>query len=277
LNALLAELGGFDHNAQALRVVTRLECRYAEFDGLNLTWETLEGLVKHNGPLEGPSSPGGAVPPVVADYTARHDLEIARHASLEAQVAAIADDIAYNTHDIDDGLRSGHLTFAMLASVPLAGDALAIVDDQYGVLDDARRAHEMTRRVMTAMVEDVIAATTGNLDRVAPRSVDDIHAAGETLACFSPDMAGREAGLKRFLFDNLYRHDEVLRVRARAEDVVRDLFARYLKSPGLMGTERGRGTEDDLPIRVADYIAGMTDTYALAEHRRLFDRTPDLR
>ncbi len=282
LDALMVDAGhdGFDHNAQALRVVTRLEQRYADFDGLNLTWETLEGLVKHNGPLIDTSSgqPRGTrpVPSTVTDYVTRHDLEIGQHAGLEAQVAAIADDIAYNTHDIDDGLRSGFITFAMLADVPLAGEALAIVDDRYPDLDDARRSHEMTRRVMTAMVEDVIATTTRNLARIAPAAASDIHAAGATIARFSPAMAAREAGLKRFLFDNLYRHAEVMRVRAQAEAVVEDLFRRFVGEPGLMGADRAGG-EVPLPVRVADYIAGMTDTYALAEHRRLFDRTPDLR
>ncbi|WP_306118336.1 MULTISPECIES: deoxyguanosinetriphosphate triphosphohydrolase [unclassified Roseitalea] len=285
LDDLMGEYGGFDHNAQALRVVTRLEQRYAEFDGLNLTWETLEGLVKHNGPLvdAGTGEPFGAraLPRAIADHVARQDLQIDRHASLEAQAAAIADDIAYNTHDIDDGLRSGLLTFDMLAGVPLAGDMLARVDDRYGVLDPARRAHEVTRRVMTVMVEDVIATTRANLRRLAPSSVDDVHGAGETLVRFSNEMARCEKGLKGFLFDNLYRHEQVMAVRARAEQVVRDLFARFVVAPELMaadwGETPGQLDEAQLARRVADYIAGMTDTYALAEHRRLFDRTPELR
>ncbi|MBO6636814.1 MAG: deoxyguanosinetriphosphate triphosphohydrolase [Roseitalea sp.] len=285
LDALMAGHGGFDHNAQALRVVTGLERRYAAFDGLNLTWETLEGLVKHNGPLtgaaQGIAGDDEPLPRAIADYLAIHDLEVGRHAGLEAQVAAIADDIAYNTHDLDDGLRAGLLTFDMLDGVPLAGEALAIVDDQYPGLDDGRRAHEMTRRVMTAMVEDVIAQTAANLDRIKPRSVTDIHDAGETLARFSAGMAEREAGLKRFLFDHLYRHGEVMRVRAEAEAVVEDLFGRFMRSPKLMGGEWADEItgmdESQLAIRVADYIAGMTDTFALSEHRRLFDRTPDLR
>jgi len=285
LDALMAGHGGFDHNAQALRVVTRLERRYADFDGLNLTWETLEGLVKHNGPLTGTASHESddpkPLPVAVADYLVLHDLEVGRHASLEAQVAAIADDIAYNTHDLDDGLRAGLLTFELLDGVPLADEALATVDDLYPGLDDGRRAHEMTRRVMTAMVEDVIAQMAATLDRIEPGSVADIHDAGETLARFSAGMADREAGLKRFLFDHLYRHADVMRVRAEAEAVVEDLFGRFMRSPKLMGGEWAEDwpalDEDQLARRVADYIAGMTDTFALSEHRRLFDRTPDLR
>lgn len=285
LDAMMAGHGGFDHNAQALRVVTMLERRYAGFDGLNLTWETLEGLVKHNGPLldgrTGEPVGGKPLPRAVADYVATHDLEIERHASLEAQAAAIADDIAYDTHDIDDGLRSGLLTFEMLADAPLAGEALALVDDRYRGLDGARRAHETTRRVMTAMVEDVIAHTAATLGRIAPCSLEGIHGAGETVVRFSPPMADREAGLKAFLFDNLYRHADVMRVRAQAEDVVRDLYRRFIGTPGLMGCEWAVDVagmdEAELAVRVADYIAGMTDTFALSEHRRLFDRTPDLR
>jgi dGTPase len=285
LHALMSDHGGFDHNAQALRVVTRLERRYAAFDGLNLTWETLEGLVKHNGPLtcaaRDAGNDGKPLPRAIADYLAVHDLEVGRHAGLEAQAAAIADDIAYNTHDLDDGLRAGLLTFDMLRGVPLAGDALAMVDDLFPGLDDSRRAHEMTRRVMTAMVEDVITETAANIDRLAPTSAADIHDAGETLARFSAVMAAREAGLKRFLFDHLYRHEEVMRVRVQAEAVVEDLFGRFMRSPKLMGGEWADAVtaldEDQLAIRVADYIAGMTDTFALSEHRRLFDRTPDLR
>ena len=285
LDALMADFGGFDHNAQALRVVTKLERRYAEFDGLNLTFETLEGLVKHNGPLvdavTGLPFKGTVLPRAIAAYVELHDLEIDRHASLEAQAAAIADDIAYNTHDIDDGLRSGLITLDMLKDVPLAGEALAEVDRLYPHLDDTRRTHEMTRRVMTAMVEDVISTTYANLDRVKPASVRDVHDAGETLVRFSDAMAKREDGLKSFLYANLYRHSEVMRVRAKAEQIVADLFGFFMKRPEMMGGEWveqiAQLDETRRAHRVADYIAGMTDTFAVAEHRRLFDRTPDLR
>lgn len=285
LDRLMAPYGGFDHNAQALRVVTELERRYAGFDGLNLTWETLEGLVKHNGPLAdktpGTSADTKAMPRAIAAYNALHDLDIGRYASLEAQVAAIADDIAYNTHDIDDGLRSGLLTFEMLAQAPLADAALAEVDDLYPGLDESRRAHETTRRVMTVMVEDVIATSRANLRRIAPSSLDDVYGAGETIARFSGTMADKERGLKAFMFAHLYRHADVMAVRGQAEQVVDDLFSIFMKSPKLMGgawaAEVAALDEDQLAVRVTDYIAGMTDTFALTEHRRLFDRTPELR
>ncbi|TCD12343.1 deoxyguanosinetriphosphate triphosphohydrolase [Oricola cellulosilytica] len=275
LDACMAEHGGFDHNAQALRVVTQLERRYADFDGLNLTWETLEGLVKHNGP------PAEPVPDTVLRYCEVQDLEIACRAGLEAQLAAISDDIAYNTHDIDDGLRAGLLSFEMLRDVRLTRDILDEVDGRYPELDDARRGHETTRRLMTRMVEDVIRQTQKNIDRVRPESVIDIYAAGETLGSFSPDMAALERELKAFMFANMYRHPSVMRLRADAEQVVRDLFQVFRADPKRMGgvwsEELRRHRVESIERHVADYLAGMTDTFALSEHRRLFDRTPELR
>ncbi|MEO1703376.1 MAG: deoxyguanosinetriphosphate triphosphohydrolase [Pseudomonadota bacterium] len=284
LDELMTDYGGFEHNAQSLRIVTRLERRYAEFDGLNLTWETLEGLIKHNGPLISPTSGGGnakePVPVSILKYNALHDLELDRHASLEAQVAAIADDIAYNTHDLDDGVRSGLLTLDMMKDVPMAGAALQEVDDLYPGLDNERRVHEMTRRVMTRMVEDVIASTLSSLNEVEPYSVDDVHAAGRTLVAFSPMMASQEKSLKSFLFSNLYRHESVLELRKRAEAVVQDLFSYFIARPKDMSvawaTQVDRLEEPERARLVADYLAGMTDSFALKEHRRLFDHTPDL-
>ncbi|MEL6203106.1 MAG: deoxyguanosinetriphosphate triphosphohydrolase [Pseudomonadota bacterium] len=283
LDSLMADYGGFEHNAQSLRIVTQLERRYAEFDGLNLTWETLEGLVKHNGPLlatVGESEAKRAVPASIINYSEIHDLELANHASLEAQVAAVADDIAYNTHDLDDGLRSGLLTLDMLKQVPLAGEALYEVDQIYPSLDDERRVHEMSRRVMTKMVEDVIVSTLRSLGDLAPESVQDIHGAGRTMVAFSPSMAEQEKALKSFLFINLYRHDSVLELRERAECVVRDLFQRFIISPeemsGAWSAQAAQLEEPEQARLVADYLAGMTDSFALKEHRRLFDHTPDL-
>lgn len=284
LHACMADWGGFDHNAQALRVVTKLEHRYAEFDGLNLTWETLEGLVKHNGPLiDAATGEGthGPVPQTILNYCELHDLEIDRHAGLEAQMAAISDDIAYNTHDIDDGLRAGLLTFDMLKEVALPREIIAEVDARYPGLDETRRGHETTRRLITRMVEDVIGRTKANLAALKPQSAEDIYSAGRAMAEFSPEMAELEKELKAFMFANMYRHPDVMRVRALAEDIVRDLFAAFMKAPAEMGgrwaAQLPQLGEPALARRVADYLAGMTDTFALAEHRRLFDRTPDLR
>jgi dGTPase len=282
LNEKMATWGGFDHNAQSLRVVTRLESRYAEFDGLNLTWETLEGLVKHNGPLTDARGKGlkGPVPQAIRDYSELHDLELDRFAGIEAQCAAIADDIAYNTHDIDDGLRSGLLTLDMLEKISLPGSILAGVRQRYPALDDVRTGHELMRRQITMMVEDVIVSTTANLARIRPESADAVRAAGETMVTFSAEMAATEKELKAFLYKHLYRHREVMRVRTEAEQIVRDLFDVYFADPRAMpdGWREGLDRADDrIKARsVADFLAGMTDTYALKEHRRLFDHTPEL-
>ncbi|MGN6305795.1 MAG: deoxyguanosinetriphosphate triphosphohydrolase, partial [Mesorhizobium sp.] len=282
LNEKMAAWGGFDHNAQSLRIVTRLEHRYADFDGLNLTWETLEGLVKHNGPLTDAAGRGlaGPVPPSIRNYNELHDLELASFASIEAQCAALADDIAYDTHDIDDGLRSGLLTLDMLEELALPGAILKAVRERYPHLDPVRTGHELMRRQITAMVEDVIAEASARLARIAPSTSDAVRAAGEPIVAFSPAMAAKEKELKAFLYGHLYRHPEVMRVRADAEQVVKDLFDAYYADPRAMpeGWREGLDrAEDRIKARsVSDFLAGMTDTYALKEHRRLFDRTPDL-
>jgi dGTPase len=284
LDACMEDYGGFDHNSQALRVVTKLERRYAEFDGLNLTWETLEGLVKHNGPLVDTNTGtdiDGPVAETILHYCELHDLEIAKHAGLEAQLAAISDDIAYNTHDIDDGLRAGLLTFDMLRDVTLTREILDEVDALYPRLDEGRRGHETTRRLMTRMIEDVIAQTRENLGILQPGFVDDIYNAGRTIAHFSTEMAAMEKELKRFMFANMYRHPSVMEARMKAEDIVRDLFGAFMQSPERMGgiwaDQLSQLGERAVARRIADYLAGMTDTFAQSEHRRLFDRTPDLR
>ena len=282
LDACMKDWGGFDHNAQALRVVTRLERRYAEFDGLNLTWETLEGLVKHNGPLTDATGQGlkGPVPDTIRHFNALFDLELSRFAGIEAQCAAIADDIAYDAHDIDDGLRSGLLSLEGLCEAALPREILAEVRSLYPSLDPVRTAHELVRRQITRMVEDVIVASTQRLGSLAPASAADVHAAGRAMVAFSPDMAEKEAALKATLYRDLYRNPTVMAVRTDADRVVRDLFGAYMADPRAMpeGWREGLDlAEDRVKARhVADFLAGMTDTYALKEHRRLFDHTPDL-
>lgn len=282
LNEKMAKWGGFDHNAQSLRIVTRLEHRYAEFDGLNLAWETLEGLVKHNGPLTGAKGDGlhGPLPPTIRAYNELHDLELDRFAGIEAQCAAIADDIAYNTHDIDDGLRSGLLRLEMLEDLALPGSILKAVRERYPALDPVRTGHELMRRQITGMVEDVIVTTHANLARIDPHSADEVRGAGETMVCFSPEMAAAEKELKAFLYEHLYRHPEVMRVRAEADRIVQQLFDVYFADPRAMpdGWREGldRAEERVKARYVADFLAGMTDNYAVREHQRLFDHTPDL-
>ncbi len=282
LNLKMQPFGGFEHNAQSLRIVTKLERRYAEFDGLNLSWETLEGLVKHNGPLVHADSapPGKPVPQAISAYSELHDLELDRFAGPEAQAAAIADDIAYNTHDIDDGLRSGLLTLDMLEDVPLTAGILRAVRMKYPKLDPVRIAHELMRRQITLMVEDVIVTAKTKLAALQPQSVEDIHSAGQTVIRFSDDIAAGERELKRFLYANLYRHPSVMEVRASADSILFDLFDAYMADPRAMpeGWREGldRAADAVKARHVADFLAGMTETYAVKEHRRLFDRTPVL-
>ncbi|MBW6420171.1 deoxyguanosinetriphosphate triphosphohydrolase [Rhizobium sp. XQZ8] len=285
LDEMLKPYGGFDHNAQSLRIVTKLERRYAEFDGINLTWESLEGLVKHNGPLMTAAGEGikGPVPQPIRDYCQLHDLELASFASLEAQVAAIADDIAYNTHDIDDGLRSGLLTFDMLEDVPFLSGLMAEVRTKYPhLLDPTRFAYEITRRQITHMVEDVIGVAQTNLKALKPQSAEDIRAAGHVIATFSPEMAETDKQIKKLLFARIYRHPEIMRIRAGATQIVQDLFRAYMADPSLMRSHYwvnqipGLG-EAARARHVGDYLAGMTDTFAIKAHGELFDQTPDLR
>jgi len=281
LDRCLAADGGFDHNAQTLAVVTRLERRYAGFDGLNLTWETLEGLVKHNGPLIDAAGraigrhAARGVAPAIAQYAACHDLELALFPSAEAQAGAIADDIAYDAHDIDDGLRAQMFAIGDLTEVPLVGAILAKIDAGHAGIEPVRRVHELIRRLITAMIEDVIGSSARLIEQSAPRSAADIRRAGAPVIAFSPVMAAADRAIKAFLFPRLYRHARIMRIMGDAEAVIADLFARYLRRPDeLPGRDPAGG---EAPRQIADFIAGMTDRYALSEHARLFDSTPELR
>ncbi len=282
----LSLYGGFDHNAQSLRVLTTLERRYPLFDGLNLTWETLEGLVKHNGPLtDADGTPIGAyagqsLPFAIRAYIERQDLELHRSASVEAQVAAIADDIAYDTHDIDDGLRAGLISIADLEDAPLPGPILADIVRDYPDLDHSRLVHELVRRLITAMIEDVIAETRRRLDGLPEHSPESVRNEMRPIVAFSDESAASEAALKRFLFENLYRSDVVMRPVKLAEAVIADLYEAFFDDLSRMPDEWQSAVDSDEPAElarhIADYIAGMTDRFALSEHRRLFDATPDL-
>lgn len=278
LDACMGPFGGFDHNAQSLRVVTRLERRYAAFDGLNLTWETLEGLVKHNGPLL-PGS-GKPLPHAIAVYQAQQDLDLGTFASLEAQVAALADDIAYDTHDLDDGLRAGLIELGELADVPLVGACLAEVQAAWPYLERPRAIHETLRRLIGAMVEDVVAETGARLGRLAPSSCEDIRHAGKVVCAFSAETAGGERELKAFLKARVYRHERVMAIMDQAGEVVAELFSRYAAEPSSLPdywAAHVAGADEDVRARrICDFVAGMTDRFALLEHRRLFDETPEL-
>jgi dGTPase len=307
LDQCLALHGGFDHNAQTLSVVTRLERRYAGFDGLNLTYETLEGLVKHNGPLTDASGraigrhAAHGVAQAILDYNAVQDLELALYPSAEAQAGAIADDIAYDAHDIDDGLRARMFAIDELAALPLIGDILAEIEkgsrcsppslprkreregsgqegeSREGGLEPVRRAHELVRRLIARMIEDVIGHSAHLIGQRVLGSVEDIRRAGAPVVSFSPAMVEADRAIKAFLFPRMYRHPRIVRIMSDAQSVVSDLFARYICAPHDLPLRDAPAEAPMGPRQIADFIAGMTDRYALSEHARLFDSTPELR
>ncbi|MBM3648002.1 MAG: deoxyguanosinetriphosphate triphosphohydrolase [Alphaproteobacteria bacterium] len=275
LHAAMKPFGGFDHNAQTLRILTKLEERYAEFNGLNLTWETLEGAVKHNGPLLEDGRTLDDLPAAIVEYSRDHDLELAGHAGPEAQVAALSDDIAYNNHDIDDGLRAGLFGIADLAALPLVGEMFTLVAAKYPGIDQARLIHEAVRRVINAMIEDLLAETQRRLIAAAPKSVAEIRALGRPVVGFSERMAETDRTVKQFLYGRMYEHWHLNRSHSKARRVVMDLFGLLFAEPNCLPPpwrERAEAAERANRARiVADYIAGMTDRYAMDEHRRLFD------
>jgi dGTPase len=281
MERLMAPYGGFDHNAQALRIVTKLERHYADFDGLNLSWETLEGIAKHNGPVTGPNADAkhdGPLPYALAEVNAQWDLELDTHASAEAQVAAIADDVAYSHHDLHDGLRSGLFTEDDLMELPVTGPAFAEVDALYPGLERMRRRHEALRRVFGRMVEDVIAVAQNRLTAAQPKSVDEIRHMGTTVIRFSKPLYQELKAVRSFLFHRMYRAPSVMAVRAEVTRMIDELFPLFLRQPDLLPPEwQGDVTaatdETQLARVVADYVAGMTDRFAIQEHARLFGTT----
>ena len=287
LDELMAPWGGFDHNAQALRIVTRLERRYADHDGLNLTWETLEGLVKHNGPMRGLHAvakyAAKGVPLAISAFDAIWPLELDSFASAEAQAAAIADDIAYNAHDIDDGLRAGLFDLDALRQVDFLADVAGDVEKRHPGLERFRMINEIVRRVITRFVEDVIGESSRRIAASGAQNVEAIRGLNKPVIAFSPAMTQADRDLKAFLYPQMYRHPNVMRVRNEAMGVVEALFHKFAGDPGIMPGEWGQraqapGLEAWRIMRlIADYIAGMTDRYALAEHQRVFGSAPALR
>ena len=273
----MADYGGFDHNAQALKIVTQLECHYAAFDGLNLTWEALEGIAKHNGPLlTSADADTSGLPVFIRDYNAKYDLELHTQASAEAQVAALSDDIAYVNHDLHDGLQAGLFSVEDILDLPIIGESFGRVDRQWPHLDATRRRHEALRRVFGVMVEDVLAESQDNLNRQKPESLGDLQELDGPVVTFSETMAADIATIKAFLFARMYRHYKVKRIRRKATRVVQELFEIFLEDPGVLPDHWQQAVRDCenevLRARViSDYIAGMTDRYALQEHRVLTD------
>lgn len=268
LDLMMKPYGGFDHNAQAMRIVTSLEDHYAEFDGLNLTWEALEGIAKHNGPVT------GELPYALSSYNAQHDLELHTHASAEAQVAALSDDVAYNNHDLQDGLRAGLFSESDIEQLPIIGPAYAEVDREYPGLHPNKRKHEALRRVFGVMVADVINTSREVLAQYNPQSVEELRGLGVQVIRFSDGFWADLKIIREFLFSRMYRAPSVMEMRAEVTDVVKRLFALYLKDPSQMpNTWQERiqtcETETELARIVADYVSGMTDRFALQAHERL--------
>ncbi len=274
LEACMKPFGGFDHNAQALRVVTKLEHRYADYDGLNLAWETLEGIVKHNGPLAGPRTMR-PLSRYIAEFDALFPLALDSFAGVEAQAAAQADDIAYIGHDIDDGLRAGLFRLDDIAgAVPFVAGIVDAVEQWRPGLERGRLINEVVRRVITGFVEDAIRTSTANLADLAPATAAGARQAEAPMVTLSPAMRAAERDLKRFLFAHMYRHEKVMDVWRQARDAISRLFPAFLEQPARMPPEWATlAANRDDPARaivVADYIAGMTDRYALGEVKRLF-------
>jgi dGTPase len=273
LNECTASIGGFDHNAHALRLVTKLEHRYAAFDGLNLTWETLEGLVKHNGPIKAPAAP-------IAAFDTQWSLELATWPALEAQLAALADDIAYINHDIDDGLRASLFSVSELRSAPLAGSVAGQVISTFGELELSRFIGELVRVLISDLVEDLLRETSNRLNRRRPRTVEDVRTAGKALASFSASMQEQIGALKSFLMLRMYRHPRVMAPMERAKTVLRSLFEGFCERPELLppdwaGACAAPSSAETAGV-VRDYIAGMTDRFALSEYCRVFHTEIDL-
>jgi dGTPase len=276
----MKDVGGFFHNDQTVRICTNVEQRYAEFDGLNLSWETLEGIAKHNGPLKGPQADmkkhGEGVTETIAALDKVWPLELDGHAGLEAQVAALGDDIAYLSHDMDDGLRSEIIHISDIADLPLVGEFLREIDSKYPGLNERRRRHELHRRMVGALVEDVLAETRSRLAAIKPRSVEEVRAAGAPFVQFSAEMFKTQKVIRDYLFKNVYKSYRINRVRTKAFRIVKDLYQVFMSHPDTLPESWQQaipaGASERVKARVvADYIAGMTDRFAIDEHRRLYD------
>ena len=281
LNRLMQDYGGFDHNEQTVRVLTKLERRYANFNGLNLSWETLEGVVKHNGAIQNHSE----ICPAIAEIDAKLDLKLGQHPSAEAQLANLADDIAYLSHDFDDALRAGLFAIDDIRQLPQVGQALHEIESNHGTLDLGRMTHELVRRLISVFVDDMLAASRANLVSLEAIHPDDIRTHELPVICFSENMAADLETLRKYLFKNMWRHYKVNRMTSKAKRVVADLFSLFMSEPNTLPSDwqfyeeqaLRDMTKTDRARIIADYIASMTDRYAIIEHERLFDLGPILR
>ncbi len=275
LNAAMQPFGGFDHNAQTLRIVTQLEKRYIPFDGLNLTWEALEGLVKHNGPLLVGEQKLTDLPFAIQQHAKQQDLDLHTWPSAEAQIAALSDDIAYNNHDIDDALRANLITLDDLRELPMTGDILRAIDAEHGKIDEQLIRHELVREMISLMIGDLVGVVRHRLAEHHIESADDVRNLGGALAEFSPEMDKKHRTIKSFLYERVYRHHTVNGSTSKARRVMRDLFDLQFAEPELLPEDwrlsAMSGDETHKARIICDYLAGMTDRFAMEEHRRLFD------
>jgi len=269
LDIMMQPYGGFNHNDQTLRIITLLEQRYAEFDGLNLTWETLEGISKHNGPIFRDYSA------TIQELNRCFDLQLGLYGSLESQIASLADDVAYNAHDLNDGLRAGFFSINDLLDIPLVSSTIKFLYEKYPSISDSRLIHELTRRTVNVMVDDILKETRSRLGKENPSSCQDVREKKQPMAAFSSVLRTQVAQLRSFLFQRMYRHYKVNRMANKAKSVITSLFELFMSEPSCLPSE---WQHDSSHIKnasqartVADYIAGMTDRYALLEHERLFD------
>lgn len=276
LDRCMAEFGGFDHNEQTIRVLTSLEQRYAAFDGLNLTWETLEGVVKHNGPLDR-SAP---LRPAIAELDKALSLDLGTYASAEAQLASLADDIAYLSHDFDDALRAELLSLDQLSGLPVVGRILSDLEQEYGKLPMGRLTHELTRRLISHFVQDLYHQSRILLAEANPQSVEDIRRAGQPLILHSPSGAADLRSLRDFLMQYSWRHYKVNRMTSKSRKALTALFERFFDEVNLLPTdwqkEANKSDEMHKARVIADYLASMTDRYALLEYERIFETGPIL-
>lgn len=281
LNEVMKPYGGFDHNAHTLKILTHLEQRYAHFDGLNMTWETLEGVVKHNGPLisEDTEKARKSLPTAIYTYDQHFPLALHQHASLEAQIAAISDDIAYNNHDLEDGLRAELFTIEDLFMIPFIGEEFRKTVEKYPFLPRERVVHEAIRSLVNQTILDLITQTFSNIDQHRIETVNDIRTLGKTLVTFSEEMEYHQQQLKQFLMKNMYRHHKVQRMASNAKRILQELFNVFFNEPECLPSKWYRlvhigATDHEKATIVCDYIAGMTDRFALQEHDSLFKMTP---
>jgi len=266
LKECMKDFNGFDHNAQTIRLLTKLEKKYADFDGLNLSWECLEGAAKHNGPIKNP-------PRALVEYNNTHDLELNSYASIEAQVAAISDDIAYNSHDIEDGLRAGLFTIENLKTLPIISTEIEKFQRKHPQASDIVLINEIRSNFIKIMLDDVVKHTLENIERLKIKNVDDVRSASQQIVKFSDELNKKITEIRKFLMEKMYRHHKVLIMTNKAKRVVKNLFDFYIENPSCLPPQwfKPTASKNEMAIIIADFIAGMTDRYAFNQHRKIFD------